>query len=154
MFYVGDWYTTLATIAQADKHIPRDRVIDGIDQMALLLNGDGNGRRDYHHVYEGPHLQATIKEQFKTHWPPPGSASFKLPVFDLYRDVQESKPMLATGMWSVAYFDDMRQRHMALKKKFPDRKETRGKPYEGIADLRPETKALLKYFHAARKAAE
>jgi arylsulfatase len=57
-------------------------------------------------------------------------------------------------MWSVAYFPDMRERHMALKKKFPDREETRGKPYEGIANLRPETKALLKYYYAARKAAQ
>jgi hypothetical protein len=43
---------------------------------------------------------------------------------------------------------------MALKKKFPDRKETSGKPYEGIANLRPETKELLKYYYTAQKAAE
>ncbi len=152
--YCGDWYTTLATIAQADQHIPRDRVVDGVNQTSLLLNGDGYGRRDYHHVYEGPHLNATIKEQFKAHWPAPGSPGFALPVFDLYRDVKETKPLLATGMWSVAYFPDMRERHMALKKKFPDRTETRGKPYEGIANLRPETEALLEYYYSARKAAE
>jgi predicted Ser/Thr protein kinase len=75
-------------------------------------------------------------------------------VFDLYRDVKEKKPLLAKGMWSVAYFADMRERHMALKKRFPDRTETRGKPYEGIANLRPETKALLEYYFSARKAAE
>ncbi len=57
-------------------------------------------------------------------------------------------------MWPVAYFADMRERHEALKKKFPDREETRGKPYEGIADLRPETEALLEYFYAAREAAK
>ena len=62
--------------------------------------------------------------------------------------------MLATGMWSVAYFPDMLERHMALKKKFPDRKETHGEPYGGIANLRPETKELLKYYNSARKAAE
>ncbi len=152
--YAGDWYTTLATIAQADQHIPRDRVIDGINQTSLLFNGDEYGRRDYHHVYEGPHLKATIKEQFKAHWPAPGSPGFALPVFDLYRDLKETKPLLATGMWSVAYFPDMKERHMALKKKFPDRTETHGVPYEGIANLRPETKELLKYYNAARKAAE
>jgi len=152
--YAGDWYTTLATIAQADQHIPRDRVVDGVNQTSMLLNGDGYGRRDYHHVYEGPHLQATIKEQFKAHWPAPGSPGFALPVFDLYRDVKETKPLLATGMWSVAYFPDMLERHMALKKKYPDRKETHARPYEGIANLRPETRALLEYYYSARKAAE
>jgi hypothetical protein len=28
-------------------YIPRDRVVDGINQTSLLLNGDGYGRRDY-----------------------------------------------------------------------------------------------------------
>jgi arylsulfatase A-like enzyme len=152
--HASDMYTTLATIAQADKYIPRDRVVDGLNQTSLLFNGDGYGRRDYHFVYEGPHLKATIKEQFKAHWPAPGSPGFALPVFDLYRDLKETQPLMAKGMWSVAYFPDMRERHMALKKKFPDRGETRGKPYGGIANLRPETKELLKYYYSARAAAE
>ena len=152
--HASDWYTTLAVIAQADQYIPRDRVVDGLNQTSMLLNGDGYGRRDYHFAYAGPHLQATIKEQFKAHWPPPGSPGFALPVFDLYRDLKETKPMLAKGMWSVQYFADMKARHMALKKKFPDRAETHGKPYGGIANLRPETKALLEYYYAAQKAAE
>jgi arylsulfatase len=152
--HASDWYTTLAVIAQAEQHIPRDRVVDGLNQTSLLFNGDGYSRRDYHFVYEGPHLNATIKEQFKAHWPPPGSPGFTLPVFDLYRDLKETKPLMAAGMWSVAYFPDMRERHLALKKKFPDRKESFFEPYEGIANLRPETLQLLEYYHAARKAAE
>ena len=68
--------------------------------------------------------------------------------------MKETKPLLATGMWTVAYFPDMLERHLALKKKFPDRGETRAQPYEGITDLRPETKDLLKYYATARKAAE
>ena len=46
----------------------------------------------------------------------------------------------------------MRARHLALKKEFPDRSETRGKPCEGMANLRPETEALLKYYDTAQKA--
>jgi arylsulfatase len=33
-------------------------------------------------------------------------------------------------------------RHMANKRKYPDRKPTFGMPYDGIANLRPETKQL------------
>ena len=47
---------------------PSDRVINGIDQTAMLLNGDTNGRRDYVHIYTGPLLAATVKQQFKRHW--------------------------------------------------------------------------------------
>lgn len=51
MIHVSDLYTTFARIAQATEYVPRDRVVDGIDQSALLLMGDGKGRRDYLHMY-------------------------------------------------------------------------------------------------------
>jgi hypothetical protein len=40
---------------------------------------------------------------------------------------------------------------MALKKKYPDREETHAKPYEGVSNLRPETKALVEAYLAAQK---
>jgi arylsulfatase len=154
MIHVTDVYTTFARIAGATEFIPRDRIIDGIDQTALWLQGESYGRRDYYHVYEGPNLAATIKQQFKVHWPPPGEAVFKLPVYDLYRDPRERHPLKYEGMWTVAYFGDMKERHMAFKKKYPDRPETRAAPYEGIENLRPETKALLEAYAYSRKLLE
>lgn len=71
--------------------IPTDRVIDGIDQTALLLNGDGYSRRDYLHIYTGDILAASIKQQFKRTWigDKPGlmSASYT----DLYKDPREEQ---------------------------------------------------------------
>jgi arylsulfatase len=32
MIHVSDLYTTMAVIAQAEKHIPRDRIVDGVNQ--------------------------------------------------------------------------------------------------------------------------
>ena len=154
MIHVTDVYTTFARIAGATEFIPRDRIIDGLDQTALWLLGESHGRRDYLHVYEGPKLAATIKQQFKVHWPPPGAASFKLPVFDLYRDPREHTPLKYEAMWTVAYFGDMKDRHMAFKKRYPDRPETRDVPYAGIENLRPETDALLKSYFDARKLLE
>lgn len=150
MIHVSDLYTTIARITGATKHIPRDRVVDGIDQTSLFLNGDTHGRRDYLHIYNGPTLAATVKEQFKVHWPAPGTAAFKLPVYNLYRDPREEHALKTEGMWTVSYFGSMRERHMALKKKFPDRKETHAKPYEGISNLRPESKALVAGFEKAQ----
>ncbi len=57
-------------------------------------------------------------------------------------------------MWTVAFFGDMRARHMAFKKKYPDRPETHGIPYQGIEDLRPETKKLLENYFVAQKLLE
>ena len=151
MIHVSDLYTTIARMTGTTDSIPRDRIVDGIDQTSLLINGDNYGRRDYLHIYNGPSYSATIKQQFKVHWPAPGTASFKLPIFDLYRDPREEHPLNVEGLWTVGYFTAMRQRHMAFKKKFPDREETSGRSYEGISNLRPETKAMIKRHYAAQK---
>ena len=97
-------------------------------------------------MYNGPVYAATIKQQFKVHWPAPGTAAFKLPIYNLYRDPREEKPLNVEGMWTVGYFEEMRERHMAFKKKFPDRDEMHGTPYEGISNLRPETKAFVEAY--------
>ena len=60
--------TTFARLGDAMEYIPTDRVIDGIDQTAVFLEGDGNSRRDYYHVYTGPAHAATIKQQYKRVW--------------------------------------------------------------------------------------
>ncbi len=146
MIHVTDVYTSFAKIAGAKEYIPTDRIVDGLDQTSLLINGDGHGRRDYLHVYNGPNLAATIKQQFKVHWPAPGTAAFKLPIYNLYRDPREEKPLNVEGMWTVGYFEEMRERHMAFNKKFPNREETEGRPYDGISNLRPETKAFLESY--------
>ena len=44
----------------------------------------------------------------------------------------------------------MRERHVAVKKKYPDREETHARPYEGISNLRPETKALVEAYEHSR----
>ena len=42
-----DLFTTFARLGGALGNVPTDRVIDGVDQTPLLLNGDGHGRRDW-----------------------------------------------------------------------------------------------------------
>jgi len=41
-----DLFTTFARLGGAENSIPRDRIIDGVDQTALLLNGDTHSHRD------------------------------------------------------------------------------------------------------------
>jgi arylsulfatase len=151
IIHVTDLFTTIARITDSSDQIPRDRIIDGVDQTSLLINGDNHSRRDYVHIYNGPTHAATVKEQFKVHWPAPGTAAFKLPIYNLYRDPREEHPLNVEGMWTVSYFGTMRERHMALKQKFPDLEETHGRAYEGISNLRPETKAMLERHYAAQK---
>ena len=148
MIHTTDLFTTLARVAQATDDIPRDRIIDGVDQSGLWLLGDTHGRRDYLHIYDGPNLKAVVKNKYKMHMPPPGSNPIAAPIFDLTRDPREERPFdsIKYGPWAGGQFANMIKRHMAMKGQFPDRKPTMAMPYGGIENLRPETRELLRIF--------
>jgi len=150
IIHVSDLFTTFARLAGAWDEIPRDRVIDGVDQSGMLLLGDAHGRRDYVHIYDGPHIKAVVKNKYKMHLPPPGTNPIAAPLFDLYRDPREERPLdsIKYGPWAGGQFAAMVKRHMAYKMKHPDRPPTMGVPYEGIENLRPETQQVLKIFLA------
>ena len=142
MFHEVDLYTTFARLAGATNHIPTDRIIDGVDQTALLLKGDTNGRRDYNFVYTGNILAASTKGRYKRIWvgdhPGLPGAAF----YDLYNDPRESNPQLVPYLVTGSSFTAMRARHELWKQKYPDRATKRGVPFTGIANAREATKAL------------
>ncbi len=148
--HVTDLYTTLARLADSDQHIPRDRLIDGVDQSPLIFVGDSHGRRDYVFVYEGPELRSIVKQQFKFHLPAPGSNPIAAPVFDLYKDSREERidtaKTIPLGVGFGGPFVGMMKRHLGWKQKYPDREQSHGIPYGGIENLRPETQALVDGF--------
>jgi len=152
IIHVSDLFTTFARLANASEKIPTDRIIDGLDQSALLLIGDTHGRRDYGFIYEGTKLKSVVKNKYKMHLAPPGANPILYShFFDLYRDPRESRPKesIKYGPWGGGQFGNMITRHMAMKKKYPDRKLPRGLPYTGIENLRPETLQLLEVFKAS-----
>jgi len=149
IIHVSDLFTTFARLGNVMDGVPRDRVIDGVDQSGVLLLGENHGRRDYVHIYEGPTLKSVVKNKYKMHLPAPGdnpvtAADF----FDLYRDSREERPIdsIKYGPWAGGQFAGMIKRHKALKQKYPDRPAVHDIPYKGIENLRPETKKLLESF--------
>jgi len=148
IIHVSDLFTTLARLANAMDGVPRDRVIDGVDQSGVLLLGETHGRRDYVHIYEGPVLKSIVKNKYKMHLPPPGSNPIAAFIFDLYRDPREERPIdsIQYGPWAGGQFAGMAKRHLAFKMKYPDRPPTHGIPYTGIENLRPESKRAVEIF--------
>ena len=147
MIHEVDLFTTFARLAGATQYIPTDRIIDGIDQTALLMKGDTNGRRDYNFIYQGPDLAATVKDQYKIHWvskDPSQAKSGITAVYDLYNDQREVNPIVVGGFHMKEPFKRMRARHELWKKKYPDRHHKRAPAYTGIANARPETIAISK----------
>jgi arylsulfatase len=156
IFHVSDLFTTIARLGNATDKIPTDRIIDGIDQTSLLLNGETHGRRDYVFLYNINNLEAVVKEQYKLAIPGGNIENAILADFyDLFRDPQEKYPVSTeVGAWGGAKFVRMVQRHMKRKVKYPDEGPAIGMPYEGIDNLRPETKAAVQEFLFMMKSPE
>ena len=143
MVFVSDLYTTFARIAGNTDGIPRDRVVDGIDQTPIVLKGDTHGRRDYIHLYEVDQLKTTVKQNMKIHWPGAGVNPAMAKVFNLYWDPREENPLLYQGVWTGTPFVRMLAQHQRLKDKFPDWEPATGMPYEDVENIRPESKAMV-----------
>jgi len=137
IIHITDLYTTFATLAGAADKIPTDRIIDGIDQTSLFLNGDTYSRRDYVHIYTGNILAAQVKGRFKRHWvgelPGLSGAAF----YDLYNDPREVMPKMLPGFTTKPMFDIMMARHQLWIRKYPHTPHVKGMPLKGLENPRP-----------------
>ena len=134
-----DLFTTFANIAGATEHIPTDRIIDGVDQTSLILNGDGFSRRDYVFIYTGDELAATVKGRFKRDWRNalPGLSGPEF--YDLYNDPREKSGKLIPMFAAKPMFSIMKTRHLMMKSAYPDKGQNRDFPFKNIVNARPET---------------
>ncbi len=148
IIHVSDLYTTLSRLAGAEQFIPRDRLVDGVDQSASLLFADEmKGRRDHVIVYSIATPKAIVKDKLRLNLPGPGESPILAEFFDLYRDTHEKYPVSTeVGAWGGQEFVRILGRHMARKEKYPDVPPARGVPYEGIENLRPESETAVQAF--------
>ena len=151
IIHVTDLYTTFARLGRATEYIPTDRVVDGLDQTALLLNGDTHSRRDYVFIYAGHQLGATVKGRYKRHWIGGGeveASGMPEAYYDLYMDPREEHPQLTPLIHTQGQFNRMVARHRLFKKKYSDVPNAKGIPYTGLSNARPETKAIAERVRA------
>ena len=147
IIHVSDLFTTIARLGDGMDEIPTDRVIDGIDQTSLLLNGDTFSRRDYVFLYNINKLERIVKEQYKFDLSSGAENAVLAKFYDLFRDTREEWPVSTQiGAWGGAKFVRMVGRHMKRKVKYPDAPPATGMPYAGIDNLRPESTAAVQEF--------
>ncbi len=150
--HVSDLFTTIARFADATGEIPTDRVIDGVDQSALLLEGETHSRRDYIFIYSGNSLEQVVKEQYKLKIPGAGENPIGADFYDLFRDTREEWPVSTeVGAWGGAEFVRVIMRHKQRMAKYPDEGPALGVPYVGIDNLRPESKAAVEAYLFKKK---
>lgn len=152
IIHVSDLYTTLARMAGADQFVPRDRLVDGVDQSAALLFADETkARRDHVIVYSVHSPSAIIKDQLKMNLPKAGENPIGANFYDLFRDTREEYPVSTeVGAWGGQEFARIFGRHLARKENYPDGPAARGIPYEGIGNIRPETAAAVEQWQVKR----
>ena len=142
--HITDLFTTFANIAGATKHIPTDRIVDGIDQTAIFLNGDTHGRRDFIHIYTGNTLAATVKGRFKRIWVGEEPGLIGAAFYDLYNDPREVSPKMLPGFTTKGMFNAMKIRHELWTLKYPNNQMNRDFPFKNLVSPRPEVEAASK----------
>lgn len=145
ILHVSDLFTTFAAIANATQYIPRDRIIDGLDQSPVLLQGDMHGKRDYVFIYTGPELGATVKGDYKRHWissDPGAKSGIGAATYYLPLDTREKVPMLVNLLHTSEAFLRMRARHEIWIKKYPNRPRAHALAFQGLANAPPEINEL------------
>ena len=80
------------------------------------------------------------------HMPLPGVPGAAAPSYNLYRDPREEHPLVEIALWAGASFQDMAKRHMMTIAQYPHFKLGKGRPYDGIENLRPESKEIVETF--------
>lgn len=139
-----DLFTTFARLGGAMEHIPTDRIIDGVDQTSLLLNGDTYSRRDYNFIYTGNVLAALVKGRYKRHLVG-GKLGLSGPEFyDLYGDPREASGQMLPMFPAKGMFLQMKLRHQIWAEKYPNKGQNRDYPLANITDARPEVAAANK----------
>jgi len=122
LVFIGDWFTTIASIAGTMDKIPGDRVIDGVDQTGLLFLGEGKGRRDHVFHYNTGKLEAVRKDQIKLNLVPRNPKFHFYELYNIYHDPAERFPNeIKNGMWAGPGMIKLIQEHNLLIKKYPNR---------------------------------
>jgi arylsulfatase len=121
ILHLTDLFTTAARMAGAMDEIPNDRVTDGIDQTALLLLGEGHGRRNAIFHYSGGVLGAIRYEDFKIHIKEGHGGLPGMDFYNVMRDPGEKYGELYPGLYAVTPIQTHLREHMKMIQKFPHR---------------------------------
>lgn len=122
LFSTTDLFTTAARIAGVKNKIPSDRIVDGLDQTALLLNGNGHGRRNYIFHYSGNRLAAVRMENMKLHIKPGSKGGLpNMEVYNIIRDPGEKFGSMYHHLAYVVPFQRIIGKHQQMIQKYPHR---------------------------------
>jgi arylsulfatase len=131
--HIVDLYTTLARLAGAE--VPKDRPIDGEDQLDFFLGKQENSNREGFPAYVADRLSAVKWRNWKMHliWQENMyDAPQKLPlprVINLLTDLREQRDVLMLNSWVTNPMTKILTEFEASLKKYPPIKPGTPDPY-------------------------
>ncbi|MGB0258962.1 MAG: sulfatase-like hydrolase/transferase, partial [Coraliomargarita sp.] len=135
MIHLVDLHTTACRVAGIKNDIPMDRVTDGIDQLSLLLNGEGHGRRNYMTHYSGGTLGAVRYEDFKVVIKGNKGGLPDMDFYNIKRDPGERYGAMYAGLFAVTPIQAFMKAHMGMMQQFPNRDPKESLPEEIRAQM-------------------
>ncbi len=131
--HIVDLFTTLARVGGAE--VPKDRPIDGVDQLDFFLGKQENSNREWFQAYVADRLSAVKWRNWKSHliwqenmYDPPQ----KLPIpklINLLTDLKEERDVGAKNSWVAVPITKLVGEFEASLKKYPPIKIGTPDPY-------------------------
>lgn len=140
MIHVTDLFTTFARLGGALDGVPTDRIIDGVDQTSLFINGDTFSRRDYVYIYTGDQLASIVKGRYKWHVAGAAKGLSGAEYYDLYADPRERVGMMLPMFPAKGMFTTMKARHEMMNDAYPHIEQERAMPFITVENARDEVR--------------
>ncbi|MGH8430659.1 MAG: sulfatase-like hydrolase/transferase, partial [Solimonas sp.] len=135
--HIVDLYTTLAQVGGAQ--LPKDRAVDGVDQMAFFSGQQANSNREGFPAYVADRLSAVKWRNWKLHfilqdemYDPPQQLPFPR-LYNLLTDLREEHDVMIENTWALRPMMEIVGRFKASLKQFPPIEAGTPDPYTPAA---------------------
>jgi arylsulfatase A-like enzyme len=133
IFHELDIFPTIAAAAGADI-VPKDRPIDGVNQLPFLEGKQKNSNRESVLYFTGSQVRAVKWKEWKFHYafqPEPRVTEPPLMrLFNLRSDPKEESDIKDTNPWAIGVFDKLVADYLASAERFPNVPNGARDPYE------------------------
>jgi arylsulfatase len=129
-----DFFPTLAAAVGADI-VPKDRAIDGVNQLPFLEGKQTKSNRDSVIFHTNTQLRAVKWQDWKFYYafqPEPGAAAVAplMRLFNLRSDPREESDIKDANPWAQSVMDQIVARFTATTEKYPHVPANAPDPYE------------------------
>jgi arylsulfatase len=136
-----DFFPTIAAAVGASDIVPKDRAIDGVNQLPFLEKKQAKSNRETVLFYNNNQLRAVKWKDWKFHYlfaAEPGAITGppSMRLFNLRSDPKEETDIKDFNPWAISVFDKIVADFVATTERYPNVPATATDPY--VPPTRPQ----------------